>query len=133
MSFLRLLTADDVGLPWSYGVDTYGIGCVLAELYLAEPLVDPEVASDREHLATLDVLLGPFPHELARRVNRKLPGTFVFADGVPTVSFTCDDGPPIEAHYACAYRRLGCIRPVSVSTSIHLPCCRAHVDIGTHS
>ncbi|KAH9895269.1 kinase-like domain-containing protein [Cubamyces lactineus] len=106
------------GFPWSYGVDAYGVGCILAELYLEEPLVSPEVASIREHLAVLDAVLGPFPQGFAQRINEQIPDSFLFVDGVPMVSFpSYRKCVPVEYHHARAYLRLGCLRPAS--TRIH--------------
>ncbi|KAI0716609.1 kinase-like protein [Earliella scabrosa] len=65
-----------LGLPWGRGVDTFAIGCVIAELYLATSLFPAGMATPREHLALVERLVGPFPVGFASSVESKFPGTF---------------------------------------------------------
>ncbi|KAI0352249.1 kinase-like protein [Trametes cingulata] len=87
-----------LGLSWSFGVDAFAIGCVLAELYLMEHLFDGAIENDHEHLATVDRLLGPFPEAYARRIDMKYPGTFVFGDRTRVRYPPVDVSPSIELH-----------------------------------
>ncbi|KAI9057841.1 kinase-like protein, partial [Trametes sanguinea] len=107
-----------LGLPWSYAVDAYGLGCVLAEIYLEENLVALDIDTDLEQLATIDSLLGPFPREFAMMVNEKSPDTFTISD-VVKVNFPLPipDAPSPEE--VDALRRLEQLRPVSAR--IHSP------------
>ncbi|KAI9057435.1 kinase-like protein [Trametes sanguinea] len=74
----RMYRAPEVilGMRWSHGVDTYAIGCVIAELCLACNLFDPAIESDSEHLAMVERVVGRFPEEFARAVEITRPGTF---------------------------------------------------------
>ncbi|OJT09410.1 Serine/threonine-protein kinase AFC2 [Trametes pubescens] len=65
-----------LGLPWSYGVDTYAVGCVIVELFLTEDLFHPEIASDREHLTMIERVLERFPPDFASAIEEQMPGTF---------------------------------------------------------
>ncbi|KAI9065713.1 kinase-like protein [Trametes sanguinea] len=101
-----------VGLPWSYPVDCFNIGCVIAELYLGRNLFDADIDGDREYLAAVERLLGAFPAGFARDVESHHPGHFAFSDKV-TVEY-----PPLgillaAADYAEAMRRLERIRPLA--------------------
>lgn len=64
------------GLPWAFGVDLFGIGCVLAEMALVQNLFDPAYQGDMEYLAMMDRLVGPFPRDYAVDIEGKYPGTF---------------------------------------------------------
>ncbi|KAI0687972.1 kinase-like domain-containing protein [Cerioporus squamosus] len=68
------------GTVWSFGVDTFALGCVIAELYLGRDLFPADMM--REHLAMVDKLVGPFSEEYAHSIEDKLPGTFSFVGRV---------------------------------------------------
>ena len=73
-----LLTSFIAGLPWSFEVDQFGIGCVLAEATMLSNLFDGDCESDREYLALVDRIVGPFPEDYAQVIERAIPGTFSF-------------------------------------------------------
>ncbi|KAI0359242.1 kinase-like protein, partial [Trametes cingulata] len=101
-----------LGLPWSFGVDAFGIGCVLAEVYLQYNVIRMDIESDREQLATIDALVGPFPESYARLVEEKVPGTFVFGDTI-SVKYPGDGKDPTDHNHVSALRRLSQVRPLS--------------------
>ncbi|KAI0361339.1 kinase-like protein [Trametes cingulata] len=65
-----------IGLSWSFAIDTFGAGCVLAELYLGRALF-PYNENDLVRLALLERVLGPFPTSIAKRADRFRPGIFL--------------------------------------------------------
>uniref|UniRef100_A0A6U8KXS1 Protein kinase domain-containing protein n=1 Tax=Eutreptiella gymnastica TaxID=73025 RepID=A0A6U8KXS1_9EUGL len=56
-----------VGSGWMYAADMWSIGCILIELYTGEVLFDTH--ENREHLALMEKILGPFPDWFSRRVS----------------------------------------------------------------
>ncbi|KAJ8473924.1 hypothetical protein ONZ51_g7563 [Trametes cubensis] len=72
----------NLGMPWSYGVDAFAIGCTLANIYVGDSLMSVDIDSDQEHLASIDKLVGPFPEEYARKINEKYPKMFKFDNGI---------------------------------------------------
>ncbi|KAI9061813.1 kinase-like protein [Trametes sanguinea] len=101
-----------LGLPWSYTVDMFSIGCLITELYIMSELFGRDIGCDEEYLAAIDRMLGPFPAAYARRIEAKRPGTFVIADKVSIRYPALDDGPP-NADDAEAFRRLEHLRPLA--------------------
>ncbi|KAI0683367.1 kinase-like protein [Cerioporus squamosus] len=101
-----------LGLPWSSGVDVFAIGCIVAELYLGRSLFPAESMTDREHLATVDKLVGPFGEEYARSVEKKIPGTFVFGDEV-SVLFPASEVTLTAVEHAVPMKRLEDCKPLS--------------------
>ncbi|KAI0661151.1 kinase-like domain-containing protein [Cubamyces menziesii] len=106
-----------LGLPWTMNVDNFSIGCVVSELYLGRSLFDCEIESEREYLAAIDNLLGPFPEDFARAVERKYPGNFEF-DGRVTVNYPAP-GAQAEEEYADAMRRLERVQPLAALVHDH--------------
>lgn len=104
------------GLPWGVGVDTFAVRCIIAELYLGENLFPHTVACDKERLAVLDRVLGPFLEQFARHAEEKLPGTFNFDETGPTIMFQpepLDEWQMAESEWT--FKRLESMRPLSVS------------------
>ena len=105
------------GLEWSYGVDTFALGCILAETAIGRRLVSPDFETDRENLALIDRVFGPFPSEYARQINLRLPATFEL-DGRVSVIF------PAFGIHASREEMLGPVvrvddaRPVAVSVFV---------------
>ena len=117
-----------LGLPWGVGVDTFAVGCIIAELYLGENLFPHTIASDRERLAVLDRVLGPFPEQFAHDVEEKLPGIFIFDENGPTVMFQPD---PLDdwqvAENEWTLKRLESMRPLSVRGTCSLEVTRSEI------
>ncbi|KAI0359117.1 kinase-like protein [Trametes cingulata] len=107
-----------LGLPWSFGVDSFGVGCVIAEVYLQHNVISMDIETDREQLATIDALVGPFPEAYARLIEEKVPGTFVFGD-VVSVKYPGEGKNPTDRIHTSALRRLSQVRPLSAY--IHNP------------
>ena len=82
LSLILYALTVTVGLPWSFDVDQFGIGCVLAEATMLRNVFNGDCESDREYLATIDRVLGPFPQDYAEDIERVIPGTFSFGDRV---------------------------------------------------
>ncbi|KII93658.1 hypothetical protein PLICRDRAFT_171385 [Plicaturopsis crispa FD-325 SS-3] len=70
-------TAPEVtlGFPYSYTVDSYGVGCIVAELYLRRYLF-PAMSTIRERLVVLETVISTFPPDYASKIERKYPGSF---------------------------------------------------------
>ena len=77
-------------MPWSYPVDVFAAGCVIAEFVLGQRLFAP-AGSSTEYLAMLDRILGPFPPAFVVRVQDDIRGKFVFGH-VPKVQFSAEQG-----------------------------------------
>ncbi|EIW63235.1 kinase-like protein [Trametes versicolor FP-101664 SS1] len=101
-----------IGLPWFRKVDVFSIGCVIAELYLAHNLFSPSIEGDREYLAAVERVFGPYPLDYAEDAESKVPGTFALQNGAsvqyppPGISLAASD-------YADAMRRLEHARPLA--------------------
>lgn len=106
-----------IGLPWSYGVDNFAAGCVLAELSLMRPLFCYELTTDREHLAMVERILGRFGSTFASAVEAKYPGTFAIGDKVSVVFPSRGSSVTWESHGE-AMLRLARAHPLSVSQSL---------------
>ncbi|KAI0324868.1 kinase-like protein, partial [Cubamyces sp. BRFM 1775] len=100
------------GIPWTSGVDSFAIGCVLAELYLSHNLFDPTIEDDREYLVATERLLGPFPREYAVAIESKYAGTFKIEDSV-YVQFPPAHSVMLASDYAESLRRLEAIKPLA--------------------
>ncbi|KAI9057280.1 kinase-like protein, partial [Trametes sanguinea] len=95
----------DLRLPWSFGVDVFAVGCVIAETYLLENLFHPKVETDFEHLAMIDRICGPFPRDFAKSVEALKPGIFRLFPRVEVI-FPCADVPLEDEANRSAVRRL---------------------------
>lgn len=58
-----------LGLPWSYPVDLWSMGCILAELWTGGLLFSTH--DEIEHLALMERTLGALPRVMLRRVTGK--------------------------------------------------------------
>lgn len=106
--------SESVGLPWTFSVDTFAIGCIIAELYLSQELLPRDIGSDREHLAILEKVLGPFPEVYARELEQTCAGTFTFsAQGASVVFPSYVSADSVKAHET-TLKRLETIMPLSV-------------------
>lgn len=56
-------------LGWSQPCDVWSVGCIMFELYLGFTLF--QTHDNREHLAMMEKILGPFPSSLTRRTKTK--------------------------------------------------------------
>ena len=102
------------GLPWKFGVDVFAVGCVIAEIYLGNQLFSSDISSDREHLAALDRVLGPFPQAFAQMIDTRFPGTFSLNDYHVKVCYPSIDTVLTRDSHAAPMRRLERMRPLSV-------------------
>ncbi|KAI1789219.1 kinase-like protein [Ganoderma leucocontextum] len=102
-----------LGLPWRFGVDVFAVGCVIAEIYLGNQLFSGDISSDREHLAALDRVLGPFPRAYAQTIEMRFPGTFNLDDNDVKVHFPSLDTALTRASHGVPMRRLARMRPLS--------------------
>ncbi|KAF9274631.1 dual specificity protein kinase kns1 [Mortierella alpina] len=64
-----------LGLGWSYPCDIWSIGCILVEFLTGEALF--QTHDNLEHLAMMEVVLGPIPDKLIRAANRSASKYFV--------------------------------------------------------
>ncbi|KAI9069266.1 kinase-like protein [Trametes sanguinea] len=102
-----------LGLPWSYSIDSFGVGCVIAELYLGRQLFDGDIDTDREYIATIERLLGPFPETFAREIESKYPGVFTFEGTKVAVQYPPPCSLLSASDYADAMRRLERVKPLA--------------------
>lgn len=58
-----------LGLGWSYPCDMWSIGCILVELCTGEALF--QTHENLEHLAMMERVLGPIPHNIVKRIDWK--------------------------------------------------------------
>ncbi|KAI0359348.1 kinase-like protein [Trametes cingulata] len=106
-----------LGLSWSFGVDVFAIGCVVAELYLMRRLLLGIVLDDREHLAHVNRIIGPFPEAYARAIEAKYSGTFAFSDGRVVVVYPPGGSTVSAADFVGVMRWLEQSKPLS--TCVH--------------
>ncbi|CAA7037298.1 unnamed protein product [Microthlaspi erraticum] len=57
-----------LGLGWSYPCDIWSIGCIIVELCTGEALF--QTHENMEHLAMMERVLGPFPQQMLKKVDR---------------------------------------------------------------
>nr|VWO95048.1 N/A [Ganoderma boninense] len=108
----QLVKAVDC-LPWGSGVDTFAVGLMIAEIFLGSQLFSSDISSDREHLAALDRVLGPFPRGFAHTVDARFPGTFSLDDDIVKVHYPPLDTVVTRDSYGDSMRRLERMRPLS--------------------
>ena len=58
-----------MGLPWSYPSDMWGVGCIIMEMYLGDMLLATHETI--EHLALIEKIIGPFPKQMIKSIDRK--------------------------------------------------------------
>eukprot|EP00246_Nothoceros_aenigmaticus_P011650 TRINITY_DN3259_c0_g1_i2.p1 TRINITY_DN3259_c0_g1~~TRINITY_DN3259_c0_g1_i2.p1 ORF type:complete len:203 (-),score=14.49 TRINITY_DN3259_c0_g1_i2:1017-1625(-) len=61
-----------LGLGWSYPCDLWSIGCILVELCSGDALF--QTHENLEHLAMMERVLGPIPHQMIRSAEYVRPG-----------------------------------------------------------
>ena len=99
---------------WSRSVDAFAIGCIISELYLGDNLFSFGIDTDREHLATVDKIVGPFPEDYAHEVEDKLPGTFTFEEST-SIRFPPESKPLTDEDLSAPMKRLEQTKPLAVS------------------
>lgn len=121
------------GLPWNRAADNFSIGCVIAELYLSRRLFDNDMQTDREFLAAVERLLGPYSREFAEKIEAKHSGVFSFHNGTVSLLYPPAGSVLSTSDYAESMRRLERIRPLAVSCvscySMRVP---SHIEICRH-
>ncbi|KAI1783977.1 kinase-like protein, partial [Ganoderma leucocontextum] len=104
-----------LGMRFGYGVDVFAVGCVLAEVHLNRPLFPYDIADDREHLAVVERVCGPFPVTFVADFDKRRPGYFLVEDELAFVPYP---GEAFKADvHGDAVRRLWSAKPIS--TRIH--------------
>lgn len=73
--------------------------------------------SDREQLAAVNILFGPFPEEYARGLDTLSPDIFEFNDTTVVVRYPPDKDSMSDPDHASALRRLELLQPISVSST----------------
>ncbi|EIW53406.1 kinase-like protein [Trametes versicolor FP-101664 SS1] len=101
------------GLPWNRAADNFSIGCVIAELYLSRRLFDNDMQTDREFLAAVERLLGPYSREFAEKIEAKHSGVFSFHNGTVSLLYPPAGSVLSTSDYAESMRRLERIRPLA--------------------
>eukprot|EP01135_Chromosphaera_perkinsii_P012112 Nk52_evm50s2579 gene=Nk52_evmTU50s2579 len=56
-------------LGWSYPCDLWSVGCILMELYTGDALF--QTHENMEHLAMMEVILGPFPGPMIKQTQKQ--------------------------------------------------------------
>lgn len=75
-------------MPWGYGIDSFSIGCTIAELYLERPVIfwSP---SHEERLAAIEKAIGDWGPAYAKEIEKTRPNTFSkITDSEVKVNFT---------------------------------------------
>ncbi|KAI1782448.1 kinase-like protein [Ganoderma leucocontextum] len=101
-----------LGLPWGFGVDVFAVGVVIAELYLGNQLFSGDISCDREHLAALNRVLGPFTRAYAHTIETRFPGTFNLNEGDVKVHYPPPNTTVTRDSYGAPMRRLERMRPL---------------------
>ncbi len=111
-------------------MDAFAVGCVVSELYLGGNLFPADMDTDREHLAMIDKVVGPFTEEYAHGIEDKLPGTFSFIGRV-AVRFPRAGVSLSAEEHGEAMRRLENLKPLSVSTTtVSITILLSSLDLG---
>lgn len=118
--FVNHIGCACLGCPWSFGVDAFSLGCVIAEIHLSDTLVPSASTTDQERLATVEKLVGPFPEDYAQSIEDRFPDTFAFEDTMAVVIYPPTDESISEPDHIAALRRLEQIRPISVRIHIRI-------------
>lgn len=105
------------GLPWGREADLFSVGCVVAESYLGHSLFDPQIDGDREYLAAVDRLVGPYPRQYAEGIESKFPGTFDLLGERALIRYPAPGSSPSTSDHVESLRRLERVRPLAVSRS----------------
>jgi len=58
-----------LGLGWNYPCDIWSVGCILVELCSGETLF--QTHENLEHLAMMERVLGPLPHHMIKKSDRR--------------------------------------------------------------
>jgi dual-specificity kinase len=61
-------------MGWSFPCDAWSIGCILIEFYTGEALF--QTHDNLEHLAMMEMVLGPMPDDFRRKAETYKPGYF---------------------------------------------------------
>ncbi|KAI0715426.1 kinase-like domain-containing protein [Earliella scabrosa] len=64
-----------LGMKWSDKVDSFSVGCVLAELWRGDPLF-PATETAAERMLAVDIIIGPIPMSLVSRMDAQSRGLF---------------------------------------------------------
>lgn len=63
-----------LGLPWTFPIDLYSIGCILVEFFTGDALY--QTHDNLEHLAIMEKVMGSMPQRMVERGRMKKPELF---------------------------------------------------------
>ena len=95
-----------LGIEWECPSDMWSVGCILVELYTGQTLF--QTHNNREHLAMIERVLGPFPASMLHRASRTALARYFDAHG--RVVFP-EPGSGVTTAYVDAMRPLRSIIP----------------------
>jgi hypothetical protein len=114
-------------LRWNNRIDSFAIGCLLAELHLGYPLFYE--CRKMEHLAVMERILGRFPIRFVTDIERSQPGTFRQGDpAVINYPMLVSDGQPVPPHVQAAKERLRVLHNINVGSMISLVLTSSLID-----
>ncbi|KAJ6510106.1 kinase-like domain-containing protein [Mycena vitilis] len=61
------------GWNWTETIDHFAIGCIVAQILTSSPLLQHSTDSKGEDFVVMDKILGPFPEDLAARIQWDFP------------------------------------------------------------
>ena len=103
-----------LGAAWACPSDLWSVGCILVELHTGQTLF--QTHHNREHLAMIERVLGPFPPALLRRASRTALARYFDARG--RVVFP-EPGSGESTAYVDAMRPLAEIIPPDTHPDLH--------------
>lgn len=103
-----------LGIEWGCASDMWSVGCILVELYTGQTLF--QTHHNREHLAMIERVLGPFPPALLRRASRTALARYFDAHG--RVVFP-EPGTADTTAYVDAMRPLDRLVPPETHPDLH--------------
>jgi hypothetical protein len=115
-----MLKLAPTGLKWDNGMDAFATGCVLAELFIRQPLLYP-CKKIQERLTCLERLNGLFTPRVAAAMEAIHPQTFMKKSSPPRINFTHYPIPvprDLDIEERRALNRVGSIGSLFVSLSI---------------
>ncbi|KAJ7040609.1 kinase-like domain-containing protein [Mycena alexandri] len=66
--------------PWDKSIDQFALGCIIAEILTYRPLIQHSSLNAIEDIAIMDKVLGPFPLDMANRIQAEFPTALEYRD-----------------------------------------------------